>query len=116
MKSFIKNIISTIIAITAVFFFIIILFAVLVFTMSSEKEVTIKNNSILKIDLANTSVVERTSESPFEFDFSGNVKETIELKTVLDNIEKAKTDENIKGIYINTSFVDAGLSQTRYNM
>lgn len=112
MKSFIKNIISTIIAITAVFFFIIILFVVLVFTMSSEKEVTIKNNSILKIDLANTSVVERTSESPFEFDFSGNVKETIELKTVLDNIEKAKTDENIKGIYINTSFVDAGLSQT----
>ena len=30
---------------------------------------------------------------------------------MLDNIEKAKSDEKIKAIYINTSFVNAGLSQ-----
>jgi protease-4 len=30
----------------------------------------------------------------------------------LDNIEKAKTDSRIKGIYLNVSFVNAGLSQT----
>ena len=51
---------------------------------------TVKSNDlryILKIDLANTAVVERTSENPFDgFKLSGEVGETIELKQVLDNI------------------------------
>ncbi|MBT5749697.1 MAG: signal peptide peptidase SppA, partial [Flavobacteriales bacterium] len=42
---------------------------------------------------------------------SGDVASTIELKQVLDNIEKAKLDDNIKVIYINTSYVSAGISQ-----
>ena len=80
--------------------------------ISSEDEVKVKENSILKIDLANTSVVERSSENPFDgLSLSGDVASTIELKQVLDNIEKAKLDDNIKVIYINTSYVSAGISQ-----
>jgi protease-4 len=80
--------------------------------ISSEDEVNVKENSILKIDLANTSVVERSSENPFDgLSLSGDVASTIELKQVLDNIEKAKLDNNIKVIYINTSYVSAGISQ-----
>jgi len=80
--------------------------------ISSEDEVKVKENSILKIDLANTSVVERSSENPFDgLSLSGDVASTIELKQVLDNIEKAKLDDNIKAIYINTSYVSAGISQ-----
>ena len=36
----------------------------------------------------------------------------MELKSILDNIEKARTDDRIKGIYLNSPFVNAGLSQT----
>ena len=80
--------------------------------MSSKKEIQINENSILKIDLEKTSVEERVSENPFDaINSSGDVDSKIELKQVLDNIEKAKQDNNIKAIYINTSFVNAGLSQ-----
>jgi len=112
MKSFLKNILSTIIGIVSSIVICILLFIGIISLISSEKEFQLKNNSILKIDLANTSVVERTALNPFDaMNISGEVSTSIELKDVLDNIEKAKTDQNIKAIYINTSFVNAGLSQ-----
>ena len=112
MKSFLKNILSTIIGIVSSIVICILLFIGIISLISSEKEFQLKNNSILKIDLTNTSVVERTALNPFDaMNISGEVSTSIELKDVLDNIEKAKTDQNIKAIYINTSFVNAGLSQ-----
>jgi protease-4 len=80
--------------------------------ISSEDEIKVKENSILKIDLGNIAVVERTSENPFDgFNLSGDIPNTMELIDVLNTIEKAKTDGNIKAIYINTSYVSAGISQ-----
>ena len=113
MKLFIKSILSTIIGVVISGIMIILLFFAIIANISSKQDVIIKEKGILKIDLANTSVVERTSANPLaEFNMSGELNETIELKQVLDNIEKAKKDSNIKVIYINTSFVKAGLSQT----
>jgi protease-4 len=112
MKSFLKNILTTIIGIISSIIVMILLVIGLVAIISSEDEVKLKENSILKIDLANTSVVERSSENPFDgLNLSGDVASTIELKQVLDNIEKAKLDDNIQVIYINTSYVSAGISQ-----
>ena len=98
--------------IASVIIFISLLIGVISLIGSEEKK-TINENSILKIDLTNTSVVERVSENPFDLlNLNGEVQETIELKQILDNIEKAKKDENIIAIYINNSYVNAGLSQT----
>ena len=44
-------------------------------------------------------------------EFETRVKDS-KRKAIEDNIEKAKIDENIKAIYLNTSFVNAGISQT----
>jgi protease-4 len=116
MKSFLKNVLSTIVGMVLAVFVIVLLFigivSVSLSSLNNDKEVTVKENSILKINLAELSVVERTSENPFEgLNFSGDLPKTIALKQVLDNIEKAKTDENIKAIYINTPYVSAGISQ-----
>jgi len=116
MKSFFKNVLSTIVGMVLAVFVIILLFiGILSISLSSinnEEEVKLKENSILKINLTELSVVERTSENPFEsLNFSGEIPKTIALKQVLDNIEKAKKDVRIKAIYINTSFVNAGISQ-----
>jgi protease-4 len=112
MKSFLKNILTTIIGIISSIIVMILLIIGFVAIISSEDELKVKENSILKIDLSNTSVVERSSENPFDgLSFSGDLASTIELKQVLDNIEKAKNDNKIIAIYINTSFVNAGLSQ-----
>ena len=77
-----------------------------------DNDVVVKENSVLKINLSNINLVERSSNNPFdELNLTGVESESIELKEILDNIEKAKKDNNIKAIYINTSFVNAGLSQ-----
>ena len=80
--------------------------------ISSDEEITIKKNSILKINLSNITIVERTSTNPFgNLNLSGEVGKSMGIKNVLDNIEKAKKDNNITAIYINTNIVNAGLSQ-----
>ena len=113
MKSFLKNIFSTIIGMFLSIIILLLLCVGIINIVSSEKEIKVKENTILKIDLTNTSVVERASENPLDgLNLSGDIGSKIELKELLDNIEKAKEDKNIKAIYINTSLVNAGLSQT----
>jgi protease-4 len=113
MKTFLKNILSTIIGIVSTVVIITLLFIGFIAIISSEDEVKVKENSILQIDLSSTTVVERASANPFEgFNLSGDIPKTIELRTLLNNIEKAKNDNNIKAIYLSSTTVNAGLSQT----
>jgi protease-4 len=113
MKNFLKNILTTIIGIISSIIVMILLIIGFVAIVSSEDEVKVKENSILQIDLSSTTVVERASVNPFEgFNLSGDIPKTIELRTLLNNIEKAKNDDNIKAIYLSSTIVNAGLSQT----
>tara|TARA_B100000902_G_scaffold143545_1_gene140993 strand:- start:175 stop:1938 length:1764 start_codon:yes stop_codon:yes gene_type:complete len=117
MKKVFKNILTTTISMILASIVLIILiisfFAISVSSVKSEKKATIKPNSILTINLAENIVVERKSSNPFESISSIEKKtQTIELKEILDNIEKAKYDDRIKAIYINTSFTNSGISQT----
>ena len=115
MLKFLKNIFSTLIGIL-LSFVVIVVTLIGVLSASSEyqkKEKKIDKNTILKIDLS-TQVVERASSNPLsDLDLlNPEPKKQLELKTILDNIEKAKFDDNIIAIYINSPFVNAGLSQT----
>ena len=112
MKSFLKNIIATTIGIISSIVILLLLFIGIITLISSDKKIELKEASILEINLNKNSVVERTSKNIFNLNnFSNEDNKTIELKDILDNIEKAKTDENIRAIYINSSNVQAGLSQ-----
>lgn len=77
---------------------------------SGEKEVTIKENSILHLNLNGRSLVERTSENEMDLSFLGNPFGR-EFKAGLVNLKKAigeaKTNDNIKGIYLNTGLIMA---------
>ena len=114
MLNFLKNIFSTVIGIL-LSFLIIILIIVGVASISSQKSTSTKKldeKHFLKIDLSK-EVVERTSTNPFSSLDPMNIdaSQQLSLKTILDNIEKAKTDENIVGIYINSPIVNAGMSK-----
>jgi protease-4 len=78
---------------------------------SGEKEVTIKENSILHLNLNGRSLVERTSEDDMDLSFLGNPFGR-EFNAGLVNLKKAigeaKTNDNIKGIYLNTGLIMAG--------
>lgn len=78
---------------------------------TGETEVTVKENSILHINLNGRTLVERTSEdndnfSPFGGLFGDDYNAgLVNLKKA---ISEAKTNENIKGIYLNTGLIVAG--------
>lgn len=78
---------------------------------SGEKEVTINENSILHLNLNGRSLVERTSEDEMDLSFLGNPfgKEfNAGLVNLKKAIREAKTNDNIKGIYLNTGLILAG--------
>ena len=114
MLNFLKNIFSTVIGILLSFLMIILIIAG-VASISSQKSTSTKKldeKHFLKIDLSK-EVVERTSTNPFSSLDPMNIdaSQQLSLKIILDNIEKAKTDENIVGIYINSPIVNAGMSK-----
>ena len=117
MKSFFKNVLSTIVGVVLSVVVVVLLFigiiSIAVSSLDSDKETKVKANSILKITLSKP-IVDRASDNPFEnLSITNMEPETeIEFKSILDNIEKAKTDDRIKGIYLNVPWVNAGISQT----
>jgi len=75
---------------------------------SSDKPVTVKNNSVLEIKL-DKEIMDRGSDNPFEgFDFmSMKPQPKLGLDDILESIEKAKTDNKIKGIYLNINDISS---------
>ena len=109
MKSFLKNTLSRFLSIILLFIFFLIIVSILI---PNEKEVVVKNNTILNIKF-DKAILDRTSSNPLPklegLDFSTSAN--MELKDVLDNIEKAKNDGRISGIYLTLSEVQLGFSQ-----
>ncbi len=110
MKSFFKFTFASILGVIIGGFILLFLGIMIIagIAASGDKTVTIKDNSILEIKL-NKELVDRGSDNPLaNFDFlSMSPNANIGLNTVLENIEKAKTDEKIKGIYLNVSDIPA---------
>lgn len=78
---------------------------------SSDEEVTVKENSILHIDLNGRTLVERTNEDDLNIGGFGGVFSspmTAGLVNLKKAIHGAASDENIKGIYLNAGLVFAG--------
>uniref|UniRef100_UPI004048E98F signal peptide peptidase SppA n=2 Tax=Algoriphagus sp. TaxID=1872435 RepID=UPI004048E98F len=78
---------------------------------SSEKEVSLGENSILHLDLNGRTLVERTAEEDLAFGsflnpFGG--ENTAGLVNLKKAIAEAKTNANIKGIYLNAGLFSAG--------
>jgi protease-4 len=78
---------------------------------STEAEVSVKENTVLHLDLNGRMLVERTAEDELDLGFFGNPFGG-DLNAGLVNLKKAileaKTNENIKGIYLNTGLILAG--------
>ena len=112
MRSFFKNVLANIVAILiigAVLFLFLIMF-IAASAMSDGKKAHVKDNSVLTLDF-NTNVIDSPTEDSSDF-FAFNEKEkNILIYDMLEAIKKAKTDENIKGISIETDGIMAGMTQ-----
>ncbi len=77
--------------------------------LSASQKVEVKPNSVLRISLSD-EIQDRSSGNPLDhFDFgSFESKRTLGLHEILTSISDATDDENIRGIYLDASYVPAG--------
>lgn len=104
MKHFFQYVLATITGVLILWLLGIILFFSIIGALSkSEKSsVTLKPNSVYQLDLKGT-LVDRSEENPFLLmasAFGGEENPVLGLDDILANIDKAKNDPNIKGIYL----------------
>jgi protease IV len=109
MKSFLKAVLATIVGILVTSFVLFLFFVgiISVIISSQEKETEIKANSILWLKL-DQQIVDRKPSMPFNLGSLSRVQKT-GLNVLLENIDKAKDDPNMKGIHLELSIIPAGM-------
>jgi protease-4 len=113
MKSFLKYTLATIVGIilSSIIMVIISFGLVGILISAGDKPVEVKSNSILHFKIAQP-IPDRGSNNPLDgFDFTSfTLAPQIGLDQILNNIEKAKTDDRIKGIYIEAGMYPPGIA------
>ncbi|MCX6232826.1 MAG: signal peptide peptidase SppA [Bacteroidetes bacterium] len=92
-------------------FFLMIGILASIISLSGKEEVKISDKSVLHITLEGI-ISDRSSNNPFEaFDFNTmKSNKELGLNDILSNLKKAKTDPNIKGIFLELSTIPTGIS------
>jgi len=113
MAKFFKNLLLIVVGsvVTSILMVLIFMAIIAGIVSGGDKEVKIKEKTLLTIDL-NKAIVERSVENPLAEMFGDDspfvTKET-GLNKILKNIKKAQADDRILGIYL-----ESGMPQTGY--
>ena len=108
---FLRNLVASIIGTLIAFAIVFILLVAFASAFSEIKTVSVTNNSVLEIDLDKTVKDYAPKSSDPIDELLGYNKDKIGLNSIINAIENATSDENIKGISIHLSSVNAGISQ-----
>ena len=108
MKDFLKYVLATVTGILMVAIVMGILGAISLVGLaaSSASTTEVEDNSVFVLSLSGT-LDERAKDDPLAF-LTGQVSENLGLDKILASIQKAKDNENIKGIYIEAGAFAAG--------
>lgn len=109
MKQFLKFTLATTFGLMLGVFSIIMIFSIIA-SGDSSKEVQLDEPHVLRLKL-NGAIQDRVEEMPFDLsEITGQDVNILGLNDILTNIKKAKTDENIKGIYIEMGMISTGFA------
>ncbi|MFD1165660.1 signal peptide peptidase SppA [Sphingobacterium daejeonense] len=115
MRSFFKYVLATITGIIIcsilMFFIMIGVISMMVSSVGAKTETVTASNSVLMINLDH-EITEKTEANPFEgLDVPGFAStRSLGLNDIVSRIKAAKTDSNIKGIYLNVSGTGTGFA------
>jgi protease-4 len=118
MKQFLKFTLATIVGIivASLLGILILLGVVGAIASKSEKVTTLKPNSVYELDLEGT-LIDRSKDDQLSAAFAQAMGQpaatSIGLDDVLANIEKAKNDENIVGIYLKSGSLVGGVASIK---
>lgn len=110
--NFLRNLLAAILGCLVAFGIIFIMFFVFASLLgSAEDTVTVKENSVLELQLQKPikDYVGQNAADPF----AGLLEKSQGLDEILTAIKVAKNDDDIKGISINNNFLMAGMAQTQ---
>ena len=109
MKQFLKFTLAAAAGLMLGVFSIIIIFSILA-ASGDSKEVQLDKPYVLRLEL-NGEIQDRVEDMPFDLsEITGQDVNILGLNDILANIKKAKTDENIKGIYIEIGMISTGFA------
>lgn len=110
--NFLRNLLAAIIGCLVAFCVVFIMFFVLISLLGSDEDaVTVKDNSVLQLQLQRP-IADYTGSDVMN-PFAGIFESPQGLDEILHAITVAKDDERIKGISLNNNFMMAGLAQTQ---
>lgn len=113
-KFFFASMLGFIVGSIVLTFLMIGILAAIVSSLSEPEKKDATSNSVLELSL-NYAVPEQTNFNPLaNLSFGGmDMKEAVGLNDILRLIKKAKTDNHIKGIYINVGTFGSGISTAK---
>ncbi|MFH1296227.1 MAG: signal peptide peptidase SppA [Bacteroidota bacterium] len=108
LKTMLASMLGTFITIVVLCVIGIAIILGVILVATADKEVAISEKSVLYLDF-NKPITDRAPKIPFYFNpiSSGNV---LGLDEILKNIAKAKLDDHISGIYLNTENIPTGIA------
>lgn len=111
MKNFLSSLLATLTGLVIMTIVVFLIFMGIVSASTSKEAVEVEENSLLFARF-NAQILDRANEDPFSLLFSGNFMydEIMGLNQILKDLEKAKTDDNIEGIFMNLRSVNAGIA------
>jgi protease-4 len=113
MKQFFKFVLATLVGLVLTGIIFVVIVIGIIAAASGDKTVDVDPTSVLHIAF-NQPIAERTPDNPLSgFGFLGlDDNKNIGLNDILANIKKAKTDGNIKGIFLDESYMRSGEATT----
>lgn len=109
---FLSNVLAVIVGLLVFWVLAFFIIAGIIAISAGSQEVTVKENSLLHINLNGVNIVERAPEDDLSLPplpFLGEVA-NVGLNQILNAIQAAKENEDIKGIYLESGLIAAGQS------
>ncbi|MBP5668110.1 MAG: signal peptide peptidase SppA [Salinivirgaceae bacterium] len=111
MKDFLKSVLATLVALFLYSFVFFIIFAGIAGMVAAfgDKTVPVKPNSVLHLSFK-SEITDRASGNVSLTSLTSGLQTGIGLNDILESISRAKTDDNIKCIFIDNSDINANLA------
>ena len=111
MKDFLKSVLATLVALFLYSFVFFIIFAGIAGMVAAfgDKTVPVKPNSVLHLSFK-SEITDRASGNVSLTSLTSGLRTGIGLNDILGSISRAKTDDNIKCIFIDNSDINANLA------
>lgn len=108
--NFFKTFLASVLGVLATLFLLFLIVLIYASTQSSQPEPYVRANTVLKVSIEG-NLPDRISLQPFQNIFSSDKKDRVSLVNLKENLDKAASHENIKGVWLQLSPITASWAQ-----